>query len=799
MRNPLTTRTLPEWAQVAALALLALALRLLYVWQVHSTTLVVPEELDPALYYNWAKEIAAGDWLGKGPFVQSPLYAYLLGLMMKIIGTSVSRILVLQSFVGCGTVLLTYLAGRRLFGRRSGLLAGLLLALYGPFIFYEGMVMKTFLSPFLTILLVILLDRARERAEGGAVDGTPASTTAAGAGRAFALAGVVYGLLTLDRDNFILLAPVLAALAMVLGGGGAIRSAPTRRGVRAAGAFALGAVLVVAPVTLRNWAVAHELVLLTTGGGEVFFIGNNEDANGLYVPPAFVRPDPKYEHDDFIARASEISGRTLTPMQSSWFWFREGAKFIVGEPLAWARLLGLKMLHFWNYYELPDNLDYSIMQMFSPLLGRWLNVSLPPPGMGTLWLPGRGGWAPTRLHLFATFGTLAPLGLLGLYLTRRSWRRLLPLYVLLFGYMATVMLFFNFSRFRVPIVPILALFAAESLAALGRLAGRLWDLAAAYAGRAADVGGRARALLPTPGHAVVVALFVVVLLLVNVEQPRGAVPAIEQALVVGNAYYYQSEPEKALQSYMTGLLLLGEGPPGPEGEALLRRLGPGVTGEALRKELEVESIARGPQFKGIHLGIHHGIGIALLMQAQTLLGRGRRAEALPLIDRAIVQFQEALKLAPAYLLSIRKLARAYILKGDSATGIEWLNKGVDLWPEDFPIRLEIAEALYDHGDYEPALRNLDEARLYDKGLDDLEKSDIHFYRGLIYQRGLNDPAKALYDFERTLALNPSHPQASEIKKTIAALRASGVQPTPDEAPERPRERPATAPARPTAS
>jgi hypothetical protein len=210
-----------------------------------------------------------------------------------------------------------------------------------------------------TVVLLLLLDVAMEASDRRFL-------------RMFGAAGVVYGLLTLDRDNFILLAPVLAVLVLWLGGGF------KRRGLLAAGAFTLGTVHVIVPVTLRNWVVSHEFVLLTTGGGEVFFIGNNADANGLYVPPPFVRPDPKYEHADFLARASEISGKRLTAMQSSWFWFDQGMQFIKEEPLSWLRLIGRKFVHFWNFYELPDNLDYQILQRFSPLLDA-VNVSFPPP------------------------------------------------------------------------------------------------------------------------------------------------------------------------------------------------------------------------------------------------------------------------------------------------------------------------------------------------------------------------------------------------------------------------------------
>jgi len=753
---------------VAALGVLALTLRLVYVFQVKDTSLVTPDELDPGFYYNWAKEIASGDWLGKGAFVQSPLYAYLLGFLMTLIGKSVGPILVFQSLVGTATVLLTYVLGRRLFGHWHGVLAGLLIALYGPFLFFEGMVMKTFLSPFLTVLLLLVLDVARQAARS---DGEAPGRRVLGL---FGAAGAVFGLTTLDRDNFILLAPILAVLALWLGGG--LR----RRGLLAAAAFTLGTVLMIVPVTVRNWAVSHEFVLLTTGGGEVFFIGNNADANGLYVPPPFVRPDPKYEHADFVARASEISGKSVTAMQSSWFWFDQGMQFIKEEPLSWVRLIGRKVVQFWNFYELPDNLDYQILQRFSSLLAA-VNVTFPPPGWATLSVPSGSSWAAVRIHLVSTFGTIAPLGLLGILLTGRQWRRLVPLYVLLFGYMGTVLLFFNFSRFRVPVVPILAVFAAEGLLAIGRVTGRLGRTALALARRSGDIAAQARALVPGWPQAAACVLLALLVVGVNVEWPRGVVPAIEQALITGNAYYAMLDIENAQQAYLVGLLLLGEGPQGLQGDTDLQaRFGPQVTREALMKELEAESIARGPQFKGIHIGIHHGLGLTLLAQAKGLLAKGDRTTALPLVDQAVAQFNEALRLAPAYLLSIRKMAVAFDLKGDQPAAIEWLRKGADLWPEDLQTRVELAEALFRTGEYKDALRQLDEARAANGAIEPDELARLYFNRGLILLQGLNDPGRALYNFQKSLEINPSYSQAAVIRKTIMTLQTRGIQPISDE-------------------
>ena len=468
-------------------------------------------------------------------------------------------------------------------------------------------------------------------------------------------------------------------------------------------------------------------------------------------------------------------------MESSWFWFRQGTQFVAEEPLAWLRLLGRKLVHFWNWYELPDNLDYGIMQSFSPLL-RVLNPVLPPHPAPTLAVPAGGGvWFPIRLHLLATFGTLAPLGIAGIALSWRRWRTLLPLYVLLFGYMATVMLFFNFSRFRVPVVPILALFAAEGLLGDWHALRRLVDLIATLLRRSGEMGAKTRALFAGTGGVVAAVLFLGSLAFVNLEYPRGVIPAIEQALIIGNAYYAQGESEKARQSYTTGLVLLGEGPGGPEGDAVLERaFGPGVTREAILKELAVESVARGPQYKGIHLGIHHGLGIASLQEAQTLITRGQRAAAMALLDRAIAQFQEALKIAPSYLLSHRKMARAWQLRGDTPAAVEWLRTAVDLWPEDLQARLDMAEVLYATGEFREALQHLDAARHYNKEIEAAALAQIHFDRGLIYFRGLNDDGRALYNMEKAIALDPQHPQAQAIRAAIQVLRARGALPVEDE-------------------
>jgi len=88
--------------------------------------------------------------------------------------------------------LLTYLLTRRILGWDRAVVAGMLVAFYGPFIFHEGMVMKTFLSPFLTLVLALILDYQAERREasvGAAVQPGPKPQTPPAGRGWFLLAG----------------------------------------------------------------------------------------------------------------------------------------------------------------------------------------------------------------------------------------------------------------------------------------------------------------------------------------------------------------------------------------------------------------------------------------------------------------------------------------------------------------------------------------------------------------------------------------------------------------------------------
>jgi len=90
-----------------------------------------------------------------------------------------------------------------------------------------------------------------------------------------------------------------------------------------------------------------------------------------------------------------------------------------------------------------------------------------------------------------TFGLVAPLGLFGIAVTLRRWRELFPLHAMLGVHFGASLLFIVLSRYRVPVVPLLIVFAA---------AGAFWMLDALR-------GRRLRALaVALPALAALVAL-----------------------------------------------------------------------------------------------------------------------------------------------------------------------------------------------------------------------------------------------------------------------------------------------------
>ena len=399
----------------------AFALRLVYLLQIESIPLFYHLAGDGRTYDEWAQRIAAGDWLGQGVFYQAPLYPYFLGVLQFVIGHNLWLIRFLQIMLGAAACGLVFLVGERLFSRAAGIAAGLLLAIYAPAIFYDGLIEKSILDLTLLSLGLFIL-------------------TCVADGRWFKWlgCGAVIGLLGLSRENALILVPVIVIWTVLRQR--EVASAPRARWC---GLFVAGVLMVLLPVGLRNLLVGGEFKLTTSQLGTNFFIGNNSVADGTYGSIRGLIKELQLEGPDAQRLAQHAAGRQLSPGEVSSYWLKQATEYIQAQPGDWLRLLAHKWLLVWHRREIEDSDDFYIYRQFSGLLA--------------------------MLAWLTHFGVLVPLAAVGVFLTWREWRRLWLLYAMILMLATSVTLFFVFGRYRYPLVPLLVLFAGGGLIEAVRL------------------------------------------------------------------------------------------------------------------------------------------------------------------------------------------------------------------------------------------------------------------------------------------------------------------------------------------
>lgn len=404
---------------------LALAARLAHLAAVHDAPFVADLVMDSQEYDRWAREIAAGDWIGSEIFFQAPLYPYTLAVIYAVTGGGpllVYLIQILCAVLGCWAL---YRAGRLLdprdgeHGEQIGLGAALLAALYAPFVFYDVQLLKESFAVSLVCFLLWTVLAARRKSSGFGL---------------WALSGALLGVLILMRENAMMLVPVLVLLGL-LGQPGMRRSA--RSALLRAGAAFLGVACALAPVALRNGLVGGAYLPTTFNSGIVFYIGNNADADGSYQPVTAGKQIPRLERSEPIRVAEQDLGRDLTDSEVSRYWLGRSLDWARAEPLDFLRLQIRKLVLYWRWNEWPDAVDYA-----------WMRQRSIPLGL----LP-------------VQFGTVILLAAWGLWTRRRQLLRDdLPLVLWALGWTASTVIFFVFSRYRIPMMPALMLWAAVPLA-----------------------------------------------------------------------------------------------------------------------------------------------------------------------------------------------------------------------------------------------------------------------------------------------------------------------------------------------
>jgi len=404
----------------AAIFLFALAIRLVYLYEISDQPIISILLGDAESYDAWAQEIVDKGWIGDRTFYQAPFYPYFLALLYTIGGRDFILVRIAQILIGSASCVLLASAGARFFNQKTGLVAGGLLALYAPAVFFDLLLQKAILGMFFMCLLLFLLSRTT---------GQPGSQRQPGT---WLLIGVCLACFALVRENALILIPAVGVWMIM-----AFRSDGWQQVFVKGLLLGVGLCLVFLPVTMRNYVVGGEFVLTTSQLGPNFYIGNNSAATGFYEPLVEGHSDWKFERSDAKELAEAALGEELTPNQVSDYWLGEAIKDMRDNPLGWLKLMGKKWLLVWNSTETGDSESIYAHYRFSRLL--------------------------SLLGQVFQFGVLLPVAILGICLSWRNRKHVWGLVWLWMCFAGSVALFFVFARYRHPMNAITLLFAASGL------------------------------------------------------------------------------------------------------------------------------------------------------------------------------------------------------------------------------------------------------------------------------------------------------------------------------------------------
>ena len=416
------------------LALAALLVRMIYLYEMSSSPYFGAPFLDELYHLDWAGDIAAGKWLRDEPFFRAPLYSCLLGIFIRIFGVNFYLIRFTQHLWGVCAVLAVYFLTRRVFSRREAIIAGILAALYAPFIFFEGEMLDIFLQFLLYPLILIQIFRTWKMQ-------TILNNL---------LLGILIGISAIARPNILLFVPVLLVFLGILW----LKKRDSFGDVAFRFFFLFcGLILPIIPPALHNYMVGRCFVPISSYGGINFYIGNNPNADGYTARTARrMYYFGKYEDSvEMFAKeeARERLGRdNLNAAEISNYWFRREVEWIRRKPGAWIRLMLKKTVLFFNNYEIKNNKNMYFVTRYSAILRFFLSF-----------LP------------FALVGSLGLIGLVFAMIKKRTPETLV-LVLFFITYVIGVVLFFVSARYRAPVLVILFPFAGYALTTL-------WDASGA--------------------------------------------------------------------------------------------------------------------------------------------------------------------------------------------------------------------------------------------------------------------------------------------------------------------------------
>lgn len=398
-----------EWKVLLSLFGLPLIIRLLYV--ILFPTVVFG---DATAYDSLAIGLIEGKGYGGGTnSYWPPGQSFFLATIYTVFGYNPQIACIFQVFISSLTCIIIYYIGKTVINKKIGIIAGLIAALYPAFIIFSGSLHTETLFIFLLSLSILYLLKIHEQTSI----------------KNLLIVGVSLGLATLIRPIIVGFIPFIL-LWMLLS------SKERKKNLMRFMAIFVIMMVVVSPWTIRNYNVHHGFVLVSTNGGVNFWIGNNPDATGRML---------EKENQTMLWT---IWNMTNDEVERDKLFYEKGFEFIKENPSKFLVLGAKKFAHFWGFI-LPFFTCYLYGYFINPTSG-WLFMLLAPLTV----LP---------------YAIVLPFAIFGIIFYQKWDRKASLLFLLMFYYVVIHSIILSSTRYHLPLVPFLIIFAAYGACSINRV------------------------------------------------------------------------------------------------------------------------------------------------------------------------------------------------------------------------------------------------------------------------------------------------------------------------------------------
>lgn len=674
-----TSATRSLWWVPVGIFCYALVVRLIFLVENLNIPFFNYRGIDARAYHQMAVGFTEGTWPDGQVFSWPPLYPLFLGLLYKTIGQNAAILRILNAILGSVSCVLVYFIARTIFSSRFvPVVAAVICCLCGTMVYFDGQLLSGNLDVLLELLIIwFLLFASRRRQIGWWI-----------------LTGLAIGLSAINRGAILLFVPIILFWMYMVSRyqWGLESKSEVLAFWKTAIALLLSVGLIVFPVVLHNIRydravvdkkpasvglkqfISSGFLPIASNLGINFYLGNHWE----------LRKVNNIEHPEFFAVYERIENEPAekgieSALAQSRYLVRQSLIHIFEKPIDFIKLMGLKVFQLFNGAEIPRNANLYAFRQYSFILSILL-------------------WK--RIIAFPS-GLIIPLGLVGIFLSRDLWRKHFLLLGCLVIQSIFILAFFVTARYRLPVIPLLAIYAAFALRAFIR-----------YVKQSA----KRNATVP------VVLLVVLVLFCNSFTGKMEADHGYSEYINLGNTLLSESKIDEAILYYNEALKLAPD-----LSEAHIN------LGNALVKKGEINHAIihynKALEYKTDCFEAHYGLATALVKQGENNEAVEHYTVSLQLkpdqpevhynlanvlmeegkLNEAVVHYNEALKLRPDYLEAHSNLAKALAKQGKLVEAIQHWQQLVQLNPQEWVLHSNLGTAYRRLGKLDKAIMHWEQA------------------------------------------------------------------------------------------